>query len=52
MGAIKSYGMGLAGLLIAIIALMVILNLLKKVPVVGKVAELAQDLATDGKVGA
>lgn len=51
MGALKSYLVGLGGLLIALIALAVLLNLFKKVPVVGKVAEVAQDLATDGKIG-
>jgi hypothetical protein len=51
MDFIKGYSKQLFGLLIALIALFFLLNVLKKVPVVGKVAEVAQDLATDGKIG-
>jgi hypothetical protein len=39
---------GSLGLLFALIVLMVALNLLKKVPVVGKAAGVAQNLATEG----
>lgn len=48
MESIKKYGAGLFGLLIALIALMFLLNLLKKAPLVGKAAAAAQELATEG----
>lgn len=38
----------MVGLLIVLVALMVFLNLLKKVPVVGGAATAAQNLATEG----
>jgi hypothetical protein len=44
----KQFLMSLFGLLIALICLMVILRLLSHVPVIGKIAEDAQHLATEG----
>lgn len=48
MDTVKKYGASMLGLLILLIATMVTLNLLKKVPGVGKVASAAQELAIDG----
>jgi hypothetical protein len=48
MDGIKKYVIGLVGLLIALIGLRFLLNLGKKVPVVGKVAEVADNLASEG----
>jgi hypothetical protein len=44
----KEFLLSLFGLLIALICLMVLLRLLSRVPVIGKVAEDAQHLATEG----
>ncbi|WP_157076388.1 hypothetical protein [Alicyclobacillus kakegawensis] len=48
MNFIKQYSMTLIGLLIALIVLMVLLRLLSKAPVIGKVAAEAQNLAKEG----
>jgi len=48
MGSLKKYGVGLLGLLVALIALHFLLNQAKKLPVVGKVAGAAQQLADEG----
>lgn len=45
---IKKLGASMIGLLVVLIALMFFLNLAKKLPVVGKVAAGAQELATAG----
>lgn len=48
MSTIKDYALFLVSLLIALIILMFTLNLLKKAPVVGPIAQDAQNLATEG----
>lgn len=48
MGSLKGFGNAMIGLLIVLVGLMVTLNLLKKVPVVGKAASAAESLATEG----
>ena len=48
MSSIKNYAFGLVGLLIAMIVLMFVLNKSRNLPVVGKIAGAAQDLASDG----
>lgn len=44
----KNLGLSMLGLLFLLILTMVALNFLKKAPVVGKAAEAAQTLATEG----
>lgn len=50
MSTAKQIAMSLFGLLVALIVLMLALRLVEKVPVVGKFAKDAQNLATSGTV--